>query len=134
MTISLNNAKKLYETAKKYGIELPKSKWLWIEYGNGLVDRFMFGEFVGKANSIYNAYTTDELLEWLLKFEIHGLSMHVGFERQGDKLVPTTEIHSIAINVDPNIRKSFLITADGNNLSNSLCLLAIKLIEEGVIK
>ena len=143
MIISLENAKKLYEVAKKYVVELPESKWVWYKhplrkwvkrFGNIITNENLGDEYIP-------AYTTDELLEWLPAY----------LEKETEGFVIDEEIIKQKKSFNLNIRKTepyfycfysrvsgegeeFMVEEEAETPADALCKLATKLIEEGVIK
>ena len=129
-TISLQNAKKLHEVAVKYGVELPESEYWYTKYNHDKFalmtlteadERFKEDHTVDTLFSILA--TTDELLEWLpdgidgkdfclIKHE-NGYSVYYYFVN-GDMVF--TDFLSVA-----------------STPADALCLLAIKMIEKGII-
>ena len=162
MTISLENAKKLYKVAKEHGVELPESEfyyasdWLGLyqmmpkeSSGNYYVKTENFTEwypeeeFFKAFNTLYPAYTTDELLEWLpvfinspdptSKMTLQMLIFHQPADKQINKWRKIFCFRYKDIELG-NENKNYQISASAPTPADALCKLAIKLIEEGVIK
>ena len=121
MTISLENAKKLYKVAKEKGVALPKSIWCWAnDYDTNYCVALSKSKTALYGEPTYPAYTTDELLEWLLK-RIYSPYLLFWTGKDG-KLYTSLENGELD---------------SGNGVetpADALCQLAIKLIKEGIIK
>jgi len=135
MNISLKNVKKLYRIAKKYKVVLPVSEFAYMGNMIEFIAKYETdGDYCGNATDFvlcderstkfniecglcgYYAHTTNELLEWLptgtkIYKELRGKNI-INYIAEYEK---TQEWH----------RSSF---------ADALCLLAMKLIEAGVIK
>ena len=67
-TITLQNAKKLKEVADKYGVELPSSEYWYLTSTGQKLHWDNLPEYCKEHETLddsVQAYTTDELLEWL---------------------------------------------------------------------
>ena len=124
MTTSLELAKELHDVAKKYSVKLPTSKWVWYKhplrkwvkrFGNVITNKNLGDEY-------FNAYTTDELLEWLPD------EINVGGRD------PIMNLKLEKMSQEEYGAYFFIKTGVGKTPANALCKLAIKLIKEGVIK
>ena len=144
MRISLENAKKLYEVAKEKEVKLPQGKFCWKPdvFGNKdwVVAKYSKDS---RFQDFPFAYTTDELLEWLPAFVTQKIE---------DKIIPDqyieTNLHLVKtdgyyVAYYPEIKKrngrffksEFNLFGGADKTSaDALCKLAIKLIEEGIIK
>ena len=139
--ISLELAKKIYKVAKKYGVELPESEQKWWFDGEGWGLTLLLPEVLKENGCKYfPAYTADELLEWL------PVSFKLERQSHGYNSIKKT----ISILKDTNGSNTYYIAfytttwhygslpesidGEGKTPADALCKLAIKLIEEGVIK
>ena len=151
MTISLENAKKLYETAKKFGVKLPSSEYSYFyRVRQNYLDKYRTDEImflepntkgwcwartgrigIVNAEKYIPAPTTDELLEWLMeKIQTHSSTteMEIGILISNYSEVYLTYYKLFDSDQDTKIYIEAKTPAD------ALCKLVIKLIEEGVIK
>ena len=108
-TISLQNAKKLYEVAEENGVTLPECE-------NFIPEDLTDSEGSGV---IYNLYSTNELLEWLgdLTSVIHSVNQYVAVKEEIKEWLRI------------RIAKTF-----ANTPQDALCLLAIELIKHKLVK
>ena len=127
MTISLENAKKLKEVAEEKGVTLPESENIHF-LSKELEKKHYYNEH-GQGYDIpdgwtVNAYTTDELLKWLPETVLYPNNPDIGllFELTKDEN-----------NYQANYG-SGLFYGEAETPADALCLLAIKLIKEGIIK
>jgi len=94
--ISLKLAKKIWETAKKKGIELPESKRYYVKEGKGLLRaaKLSLVDFIRNVvpSSFFPAYDVAELLE-MLPGEVDGCSLCV--EKLGEAFYANYSIEGL---------------------------------------
>ena len=119
--ITLDLARQLAEAAKTHGVELPESEYVHVSYENrtwDICEKSFFDDRRDWFDLWYNAYQTDELLEWIRKFGAREIRLWPLKNHYWGGCCP------------------FSLPKD-NQLSNTprdtVCRLAIDLVEKGII-
>ena len=124
-TISLENAKKLHEVANKHDVKLPDSEYYYVLFGADKTEwdiKTAFEVKQAQYNNTYKALTSDELLEWL------DWSYKYGY-----LVLDKGRCDYMAGYIDMN--GNYLLESERvKNPADALCLLAIKMMEKGIIK
>ena len=118
--ITLDLAKQLAEAAEAHGVKLPKSEYVHVYYENRIWDiceKSFFDDRRDWFDEWFNAYQTDELLEWMPRTSTIG------------KPLKKTDLFMAILAHSPKGEDE----AFADTPCDALCRLAIDLVEKGII-